>query len=226
VAATEQLAASFDGWSGITASTRTFVLNAGCWASEYFELPWPAGATSFRLTKVRLKLGQSAGTGQFTVGIYTAAGGTGPLPSTTLLGTQQTVATSSLPVTPDWKELTFSDIVMTNTTSGYNVVVKGTVAGGKLQYLQAASAPQDANVMKYSSNSGGSWSPSASLEKINDIQYEVYGIFEGAANEPEVQPIERYFVRAVNITLQTGPNASNRVQTAVDVLNAPEVSAP
>jgi hypothetical protein len=226
VAPTETLAASFDGWSGITPTTTFRLLSAGSWVSEYFELPWPAGATSFRATKLRLKVGQYSTTGQFTVGFYTASGGTGPLPSSTLLGSQHTVSTASLPVTPAWKEFTFSDVTMSDSASGYNIVVKAVTGGGKLGHLQSTAAPQDSTVMKYSTNSGGSWSPIVSQEKYNDANFEVYGIFEGGTTETEVEPIERYFVRAVSVALQAGEATSNRVRTAVDILNAPEVAAP
>lgn len=226
VTGSEVLAASFNGWSGVTATTMTRALNAGVWASEYFELAWPAGATSFQVTRVRLKLGQSATTGSFTVGIYTAAGGIGPLPSTTLLGSQQSLSTAGLPVTPDWKELTFSGVTMTDNTSGYNILVKGVVAGGKLTYLYAAAAPQDATVHKYSTNSGSSWLPSTSTEKTNDVPFEVYGQFTitPTASEPEI--VERYFVRAVGIELQSSDNTAPSVKTTIDILNSPEVATP
>jgi hypothetical protein len=223
---TETLAASFDGWSGITPTVTFRSLTATTWVSEYFELAWPPGATSFQVTRLRLKLGQSSTSGQFSVGFYSAANGTGPLPSTTLLGSQQTVSTASLPTTPDWKELTFSGVTMSDPASGYNILLKGVVAGGKVGYLQSTAAPQDSTVKKYSINSGGAWSPIASQEKYYDVNFEVYGIFEGAESQTETEPIERYFVRAVNIALQSGESAANRVSTAIDVLNAPEVAAP
>jgi hypothetical protein len=226
VTGSEVLAASFNGWSGVTATTMTRALNAGVWASEYFELAWPAGATSFQVTRIRLKLGQSVTTGQFTVGIYAAAGGVGPLPSTTLLGSQQTLSTSGLPVTPDWKELTFSGVTMTDNTSGYNILVKGVTAGGKLTYLYAATAPQDAMVHKYSTNSGSTWSPAASSEKVNDVPFEVYGVFTISPTETQPETIERYFVRAVGIELQSSENSAPSVKTTIDILNSPEVATP
>jgi hypothetical protein len=224
--ATEVLAASFAGWSGITATTMAHTLNANYWLSEYFELVWPVGTTQFQLTKLRVKLGQSSTSGQFTVGIYTAAGGTGPLPSTTQLGTTQTISCATLPTTPDWKELTFSDVIMTNLTSGYNFVFKGTVLGGKVAYLRSTSAPQDSTVMKYSNTGGSSWNPTVTAEKQNDVLFEIYGIFTGGVTESEPEIVERYFVRAVNVALQTGGDDNHRLQSAVDILNAPEVAAP
>ena len=41
-----------------------------------------------------------------------------------------------------------------------------------------------------------------------------------------VDPSTRYFVRSVNITVQVGPDVATQVNTAADVLNAPEVPSP
>ena len=81
--------------------------------------------------------------------------------------------------------------------------------------------PVDAQVAKWTTNSGGSWQPSSFQEKRNDAPFYVYGTYTTSGSSPV--ETERYFVRSVGISLQVGSESYNRVDTAVDLLNAPEV---
>lgn len=224
-AGTEELAVQFDGWSGISATPMTFTFDADRWVGQYYELWWPAEATQFQVSRVRLKLWKGSDSGQFTVGIYKAAA-TGPYPEGSALGSELTVSTADLPSSADWHEFQFSDVTLDDPSSGYLVVVKGLISGFYLQYLRATSAPADSTSYQHSTNGGATWFPPSVYRNWYDAPVEIYGMFNGSESEPPPDPVERHFVRSVNVALQTGESPTNRVQTAVNILNSPEVSGP
>jgi hypothetical protein len=220
----ETLLASFDGWSGITPTNQDLQLSPGSWMSECFSIDWPTGANDLRITRVRLQLWQAGTTGQFTVGIYPASGGAGPLPTATASGSEVVVSCATLPTSADWIDVEFNDVTLSDPASNYNIVVKGVSVGGRIRYLRSLSAPVDATVAKWTLTSGSSWNPSASLEKSYDVPFYLYGTYTATETAEETQ--DRYFVRSVGIALQVNSDAAARVDTAAEVLNAPEVAEP
>lgn len=220
----EVLLAHFNGWSGVTATELEHALSTTSWLSEYFPVNWPVGAPEVRVTRVRLKLRKSTDGAQMSVGIYPAVAGSGPLPEDTPIGSLIIQSSNTLPSSFGWMEFTFNDVVLANPDVGYNLVVKGFSSGVSVQYLRSFSAPDDATVAKYTTNGGGSWAPSSFQEKYYDMPFYVYGRYP--TNDAPQESNERYFMRTVGITLEVTGDASRRVDTAVDIVNAPEVASP
>jgi hypothetical protein len=220
----EQSLASFTGWSGITPSESFRSLTSTSWATECFQPTWPEGAGELKITRVLLLLAKGSGAGDYSVGIYPAASGTGPLPSSAPIGTVQSMSGTGLTSSFDWVEIEFSDVTLTDPASFYNILVKGVGTGPQLRYYTSSSAPADATKFKYTANSGSTWSPSSSLENRYDAPFYVYGTYT-TTDSSEVET-SRHFVRSVGIALQASDAASARMDTSTEILNAPEVAAP
>jgi len=60
----------------------------------------------------------------------------------------------------------------------------------------------------------------------DEVVQEVHQFDLGYAVETVAGSTVRYFVRSVDLALQAGPDTATRVETAVYVLNAPEVASP
>ena len=82
-----------------------------------------------------------------------------------------------------------------------------------------ADGPADSTMGLYTTNSGGKWNPKANDRDEQEHTFRIYGTYE----TPDGGPVEesRYFITGVNVQLRVGPDASTRVETAVQVLNAP-----
>ncbi|MEQ8786766.1 MAG: hypothetical protein RIC55_10730 [Pirellulaceae bacterium] len=220
----EMLLASFTGWSGVTPTEAYRPLTSTSWVTEYFEPTWPVDADQLNITRVRVMLAKSADPGDLSVGIHAASGGTGPAPETTPIGTVQTVSGAGLTSTYEWQEITFSDVALTNASSGYNIVLKGVGSGARVRYYLGATAPADSTVYLYTSSSGSSWAPSASVQARYDVPFYVYGTY--TSSTPTETTTERYFIRSIGIGLQVGSDADGRIESGSEVLNAPEVAGP
>lgn len=220
----EILLASFTGWSGVTPSELSRPLSSTYWVTEYFEPTWPAGAEQLNITRVRMLLAKSADPADYSVGIYGASGGSGPEPEASPIGTEQTVSGAGLTTAYEWQEITFNDVTLSDPSAGYNLVVKGAGYGANVRYYMGSTAPADSTVFLYSSNSGGYWSPGASLRSYYDAPFYVYGTY--TSSTPSETTTDRYFIRSVGIGLQVGGDADGRIESGSEVLNAPEVAGP
>ena len=219
--------ASFDGWPGVSASIQSTSLSATSWSSEYFRISLPAGTTQARIMRVSLKLQSATGGGPtMSVGIHRPATPGGPVPASAPLGTPAVLPSSTLPAAFDWKDATFTDVVIDNpaTSEEFCIVAKGTSpTSAYIRYLYSTAAPADVPVMQWTTNSGGSWAPTTNRHQ-QDLYFYVYGSYQSLTTQ-ELN-VSRYFVGNVGITLRVGADASVRVSTAVPVLNAPEVTGP
>lgn len=220
----EMLLASFTGWSGVTPTETYKQLSTTSWVSEYFEPTWPAGAEQLKITRVRFLMAKGSGTADYAVGIYPAASGAGPAPDATPIGTVQSISGTGLTSTYQWQEITFDDVVLSNASSGYNVVLQGLNSGARVQYYYSASAPSDSTAFVYSISSGSTWVPTGTSVSRYDAPFYVYGTY--TSSSASTTSTDRYFVRNVGIALQVGADTGARMETSSEVLNAPEVAGP
>jgi hypothetical protein len=218
----ETLLASFTGWAGITPMEQARSVTTSSWSAEYFEPAWPEGADSLKVTRVRLLMAKSTGTADYSVGIHRAAGGTGPQPELTAIGTPQTVSGVGLSTAFEWQEIPFNDVTLSSDTDGYVIVVKGVTTGARVQYLLSTTAPADASVHVYTTSAGSVWSPSASQQTWYDVPFYVYGTY--TTSTPVETSVDRHFIRSVGVGLQVSDEGSARIDTSAEILNAPEVA--
>jgi prepilin-type N-terminal cleavage/methylation domain-containing protein len=227
----------FDGWGGITPDCAPKI----AMTSEYFMAAIPDDVDQLRITRAKVMMRQVAGgSGSRGVAIHEAVGGGNPEPLPSPVGTPVTALNSLLPSTPcvascmdceagefrfEWVEFTFSDVVIDNPGKEYCIVTNGTTpTAGEVLYYFSRDAPTDSPVGLWSTDGGASWDPAANKRNQNDILFYVYGSYTSTSSQ-EVE-VSRYFIVAVNIGLRIGEHAASRVGTTVQVLNAPEVSAP
>ena len=227
----------FDGWAGITPDCAPRVVMT----SEYFMAGIPDDVDQLRITRAKVMMRQVAGgSGSRSVAIHEAVGGGNPEPLPSPIGTPVTVLNSLLPSTPcvtscmdceagdfqfEWVELTFSDVVIDSPGKAYCIVTNGTTpTAGEVLYYFSRDAPTDSPVGLWSTDGGASWDPAANKRSQNDILFYAYGSYKSTSSQ-EVE-LSRDFVVAVGIGLRIGEHAASRVETAVQVLNAPEVTAP
>ncbi len=219
----ESLFANFEGWSGITPTYNDFVVGPTNWCAEFFNVSGlPANTSEVRITRCQLKLRQDQG-GNITVGIYRTKGGGNPVPSTTTIGTPVTVPVSTLPISYQWFEFTFSDVLLKQLNKEFVIVVKGDIDNAaQVQYLSSTSAPKDDPVMVWTTDSGKSWAPKKNKQADNDMYFWVWGTYE--TTDTVTQDVTRNYLTSTGLTLQVGADNSTKTQTAVQVLNAPDVS--
>jgi hypothetical protein len=122
-----------------------------------------------------------------------------------------------------WTPFNFSDVVINDPGNEYCIVVTGTDTSGPLMYYNSK-APDDATVGLWSTDGGASWEPAANKQNQNDMLFYAYGSHKSTS----IQEVEssRYFITGVNIRLDAGNEGSSIVETSVQTLNAPEVTAP
>lgn len=225
----ETLFAEFDGWNGIPPSSRDYPVSPTSWCTERFtvdKVTFPPGATGIRISRVQIKLKKASGGTSTTLGVHrpTAAGSTVAQPAA--LGTPATLATTFLTTTYDWKDFNFSDVDITGLANEFVLVVKGSLpTSANVKYLYALLALADTPVMRWTANSGGSWSPPNQGDfPKQDMHFRVYGRYKTTQTVEDT--VTRYWVRSATVALQVGPEAAFRVETEVQTLNTAEVAGP
>ena len=230
----EFMMASFEGWDGIPPSPLPFPVTLTGWAAEFFTVSGvPPEADSLSITRVELQMCQGTllDAGTFSVGIHDVAAPGNPEPATDPIGTPVVVSSSTLNPYPtfDWEGFTFSDVLISNPSTEYVIVLKGSwpdisPMDAQVRRYTDRNAPADDTVALWTSDSGSSWDPRANRRDEYDTLFRVYGRYETTGEQ--LVDVTRYFVTRVNVQLRVGPDASTRVETAVQVLNAPEVTGP
>ncbi|MCH8314580.1 MAG: prepilin-type N-terminal cleavage/methylation domain-containing protein [Planctomycetes bacterium] len=219
----ESLFANFEGWSGITPTYNDFAVGPTNWCAEFFNAAGlPANTSTVTITRCLLKLKQDQG-GNITVGIHRSKGGGNPVPNATPIGTPVTVPVSTLPTSYQWVEFTFSDVLLKQLNKEFVIVVKGDIDNAaQVQYLSSTSAPKDDPVMFWTTDSGKAWAPKKNMQADNDMYFSVWGTYETTTTV--TQDVTRNYLTSTGLTLQVGADTSTKTQTAVQVLNAPDVS--
>lgn len=220
----EQLLASFDGWAGVTPTLQLQPVNSVSWSSQYFEIVPPADTTELRFTQAVVWLMHGGvAPERIDVGIYRSKGDGSYEPEATAIGTPATIPGASLTTITTMMTTLFSDVVVQDVArTDYCLVLKGsTTTLAYAQYMYSKSATYNAMYYLWTTDGGSSWDPSKNLEQ-QDLRFYLYGSF-GMTGTQEVT-VDRYFLTAASIGLQISADTSTRVETSVQVLNAPEVA--
>ncbi len=219
----ETVFANFDGWSGITPTYNDFAVGPTNWCAEFFNAAsLPSDTSQITITRCQLKLKQDLG-GNITVGIHKTKGGGNPEPRSTPTGTPVTVPVSTLPTSYQWVEFNFSDVTLKQLNKEFVIVVQADINNAaQVQYLSSTSAPKDDTIMVWTSDGGGSWDPRKNKQADNDMYFYVWGTYETTSTVTEEGG--RDYLISTGLTLQVGADTSTKTQTAVQVLNVPEVT--
>jgi type II secretory pathway pseudopilin PulG len=224
----EVLLSSFAGWSGVSnPSTSTSALSTTSWASQAFtvdKVSFPADTIRWYITRVSFRVGKGlTSTAAITATIWNPASAGSPVIGTQV-GSAGTIAMGLLSITPSWQDASFSDVTITDrTATSLVVLLKGTASGAQVEYLNSTSAPTDANVFLWTTNSGGAWSPSSNRQQ-NDAKFFVYGGY--VRSVPTTTSVDTYYLGSVNVTLQPTSDAASRVDSGFALLNQPQVTGP
>ncbi len=222
----EVLFATFDGWPGNPGTTGYFVVSPVEWAAEFFEvdqvvLPPTTSEITITRAKVKLKTGTSGST--VSVGIHRSKGGGNPEPRNAPLGTP---VVAIAPVPPSqWVEVSFTDVSLKQLNKEFVVVVKGTGSGSvDVEKRYWSGAPKDVARMIWTLDGGASWDPKKNEQDDTDMPFAVWGTYE--TTETVTTQAASNIIGMIGITLRTGADPSTLVDTAVQVLNGPELPGP
>lgn len=226
----EVLLSAFSSWSGVVATASSTNLKTTTWAAEKFTIDrvtLPADTTRLTITRVSLKLKKpTSGTTGATVGIYLPSSAGASTPAASPVGTSCAIPGSSLTTTTAWVDATFSDVSFNNGSNvDFVLVIKGVAAttSASIQYLNAALAPLDNSVYRYSTTSGSSWLPTASLN-VNDAPYSVYGSYQRQVATSV--SVDTYTLKSVVLSVQPSSSATSRIDSAAETLNEPAINGP
>ncbi len=228
----EILLGSFDGWSGLTETPQDVGVDSDYWAAESFSAASiPTDANKVTITRALLKLRQGAlgGAGTFSVAVHPTQGGGNPKPHQNPIGTPVVRSASTLSAGYLWEEFVFSDVTVNNAKRDKVIVVKGTAAAGVqgdaeiLRYYNN-SAPQLGSIAFWTSNGGGQWDPKKNVQDDYQFPFYVYGEYETPTYT--LIDVDHYYLVSVDIKLRLSTYAGTRVESAAQLLNAPEVTGP
>jgi hypothetical protein len=217
--------ASFDSWGGVIPND--FALSSTRWTAEYFQITPPPDVTTMNIARVKLMMrtGNPDPTATVSAGIHRSVAPGDPTPEPTPIGTPAVIVTSTLQSSATWVDFMFSDVVIDLSETEYVIVVKGTTLGtASVQQYYWKSAPPDATILLMTTDSGSSWEPRASAYDDNDMPFHIYGTYDTETTQ-EITT-SRYFLESVRIALRIGPDQPTTAETAVQILNAPEVTGP
>lgn len=214
--------ASFISWAGAPETEAT--LSPVNWMAEYFQITPPAEVTTMNISTVKLMVrsGFPNSTATISVGIHPTVAPGDPTPQSNPIGTPAVLLTSTIPSIMNWIGFTFSDVVIDTSQTEYVIVVKASVGGtAYLRKYYLKTAPADTHILTWTDDASGSWDPRSNAWDDYDMPFLVYGTFETETTQETTTT--RYFLQSTGISLRSGPSTSTRVDTAVQVLNEPEV---
>ncbi len=222
------LLASFTGWTGVSATSSNLTVGTTSWNSQAFRIDpalMPANATNIAITHVRLKMKKPLlGGSDALVWIHRRQSAGSHLPATAGVGSTGTIGLALLTTSFAWVAANFNDVVFPSLEPDLCIVVKGlTATSAQVQYLNASTAPADANFYRWSNDSGATWLPTSGWDR-NDAYYEVWGTYQTAPTPPP--SIDTWYLTTVGVTLDVSPGAAGAVRATARVLNEPEVPGP
>lgn len=182
------------------------------WIAQCFTPALPADATSWSVTRIRIRL-RANGTrdGQIAVQLRTTAGG---IPSPFVLA-ETLLAESTLDWDFRWIDIAFQGATGISPSSGLCILVKPKLNSPPCDVRYDDSAPSGG--MARTSDAGSSWT----LESWKSLRYYVYGkvVTPGPAAYQQR-------LTSVRVRLRCGTDGRSRVQTSIPVLNQPQVVGP
>ncbi|MGE0482020.1 MAG: type II secretion system protein J [Phycisphaerae bacterium] len=227
VSSGEVLLNSFEAFSGVSFSSTTRSISPTGWSGAWFPVSIPRGAFDVQITRVhvRLQAGSYLLPASVTMSIHLAGTTTPPSPAAAV-GSPDSVATFGLLTALTATDFRFSDAFIPSTETQLFFVMKASATDAARTAILVADAPSPPydRAAVWSNNSGATWLPSKTTWDYYELPASVYGSYKTRARQST--PLTRYFVRAVNIRLETGGGAARPVVVGVELHNHPEVAAP
>jgi len=217
---------NWSGWSGVTPTNSTTPITSSAWANQMFPVSIAqSGINRLEITRISLKLTRQSTSGGVGVSIFNESGtGTG-LTSGSIVGSQSTVIASSLPTSAGWVDFAMSGVVFSNSTMGELVVqVAGTSGSSNpatMSFLIAPSAQSGGPVLRWSSNTGSTWQPSANLTQ-NSAPMVVYGKYQYP--QTTTAAVTTYTLGCVSASVRTSDGT--KIASGIETLNEPGVPGP
>jgi len=191
-----------------------YSVSSGNWVGQYLAPPTTADLVSWRVTRVRVMARQNGmSTGATTVELRTADG---QLPGGSILD-QASMLESNLGYSYGWYELSFNNTPDLGPTEPVCVVFRwadGMVCADIL--IGNLASPWSKGCAVYTYNGGGSWF----ADTTETVVLEVYCT---VTTDQEVT-ITRQYLQGVQIAVQPQADVASRMETAVNVVSAPEVT--
>lgn len=206
----ETLLASYTDLS----STSDHKLNADKWIGQYFRPNLPNGTTSWTITRIELRLAfEPPPLGTTLVQVRRAAAG--QLPELAVLA-ERPLAEATLTSDYEWREIAFDeDVGRLAVTDRVCLVLEHVddTASCKVEFCGGGVGNPDLILLECVN---GTWHAYPDKSLI----FRVYGTVtsSGAA---VVQPVQQ--LSLVRVRVQVGDEAQNRVETAIQLLNHPEI---
>lgn len=225
----EVLLASFSSWPGITVVPSQMAVGTAVWIAEGFKIDqvvFPPDTTKVEILRVELRLRRpSSGANNMTVAIHNPSVSNAQIPHTNVVGNVSTVAPAALTTSFAWINVPMTGVVFPGPVLDLFIVMKGTSANcAQVQYLNSALAPVDFPFMRWTSDSGSTWSPTLALVNQYDVPFNVFGRYERTTTSNV--STDNYYLTSVDIALQLAAESGTRVKTAARVLNEPGVPGP
>jgi len=198
---------------------RDFSVDADHWIGQFFQPDLPPETVRWRVTRVRFLAKSRGETGGLTMVQLRPATPDG-LPADTVLE-QVPMYESELTSSYLWQEVTFSGVSDLEPGAALCLVLAcayGDPHSCKILY-QEESPTSPGTYYVDTSNGGASWDEDTGQTML----FHVYGTIT-TLGEP--QTVYAYRLTGVEITLRVGDQPAGRVQTSVQILNAPEVTGP
>lgn len=218
-----QLLASFESWPAV-ADVFEQVIKSTSWISQYFEIVAPPEATTLVITSAKIKiLSYILPSSAITLGIHRSTLDGTYVPEINSIGSEAVIPQNVLDANPLWMTATFSDVIILDPQrTDYSLVMKGFTSDSVYAvYLFQRKAPPNGTIMKWTNDSGGIWSPANKDINKQDLLFYVYGAY--GTTSTVTDPVNRYFLKSVDLSLQLTENPTTNVITSVQVLNTPEI---
>lgn len=193
-----------------------YAIDSTHWPGQYVRPTLPAGAVSWRITRVVYRTRYRGGTSGVTQ-VQVRPAGSGNLPLNYVVD-QGVVAESSLGSTWGWAQVTFASGGPLDPTRGACIVWQwGSDTHSAEVLYHTLGWPVASDYLLSTSNAGSSWGASTTSTAC----VYVYGTYT-TNNAPT--SVTDYFLQRATVTLRSGADASARVHGATMLLNAPQVT--
>ena len=196
-----------------SAALKDFALTDKQWIGQYFFPPLPADATAWEVTRVKFMARIHGGDSGITA-VQLRLPTLSQLPSTTVLE-QVPMYESGLGESYSWEEFSFGSVSELSPNEGLCLVLALQQKDNHLADVLYDDARGAARLT--TSDGGSNWD----YDHEKSMLYYVYGT---VTTPGEAEVVIDKHLQAVNIGLRVGPDASSGLETAVQVLNTPEVS--
>lgn len=201
--------------AGNSGTESEFVVTGNDQCAEKFAPALPADAASWRITRTQFIASPSGNLqGSLSVEVWDTNQGTGK-PGTAI---DSVLVPESELIANSWREVQFSNAGGLSPSDPYFIVIRRGSGGGTVGLVKIGTGSLNSPETTY-------WSGQSFTEDpTTDLWLRVWG--KVTAPDPNPSPSFVTSLVSVGIALRLGMDARTRVQTAAQVLNAPEVTGP